>query len=97
MELDDARSQAIALKEKGNDAFKKHDYPTSVDFYSKAIERYDQEPSFFTNRAQVCRPTGPTWSRALQLAYIGGAGPHSTRSIWFRNRRRDKGDWPRPE
>ncbi len=57
MELDDPRSQAIALKEMGNDAFKRHDYPASVDFYTQAIERYDKEPSFYTNRAQVRRPT----------------------------------------
>jgi hypothetical protein len=30
---------AIELKNKG---------------YTKAIEKYDQEPSFYTNRAQVC-------------------------------------------
>jgi hypothetical protein len=59
MDLDDSRSQAIALKEKGNDAFKKHDYPASVDFYTQAIEHYDKEPSFFTNRAQVRRPALP--------------------------------------
>jgi hypothetical protein len=56
MDLDDARSQATALKEKGNEAFKKHDYPTSVDLYSQAIERYGKEPSFYTNRAQVGGP-----------------------------------------
>jgi hypothetical protein len=67
MELDDPRSQAIALKEKGNDAFKRHDYPASVDFYTQAIERYGKEPSFYTNRAQVRRPTGPKWSRALLI------------------------------
>ena len=56
MDLDDSRSQAIALKDKGNDAFKAHDYPAAVDFYTKAIGRYDKEPSFYTNRAQVRRP-----------------------------------------
>lgn len=45
---------AIELKNKGNAAFKAHDWPTALDFYTKAIEKYDQEPSFYTNRAQVC-------------------------------------------
>lgn len=44
---------AVAFKEKGNAAFKAHDWPTAVDFYTKAIEANDQEPSFYTNRAQV--------------------------------------------
>ena len=44
---------AVELKNKGNDAFKKQDWPTAVEFYTKAIEAYDQEPSFYTNRAQV--------------------------------------------
>ena len=44
---------AIELKNKGNAAFKAHDWPTALDFYTKAIEKYDQEPSFYTNRAQV--------------------------------------------
>jgi serine/threonine-protein phosphatase 5 len=45
---------ANALKVKGNTAFAKHDWPTAIDFYTQAIEQYDKEPSFFSNRAQVC-------------------------------------------
>ena len=48
---------AIELKNKGNAPFKAHDWPTALDFYTKAIEKYDQEPSFYTNRAQVCSLT----------------------------------------
>jgi serine/threonine-protein phosphatase 5 len=44
---------ATALKQQGNKAFAQHDWPTAIDFYSKAIEKYDREPSFFSNRAQV--------------------------------------------
>lgn len=44
---------AVELKNKGNEAFKKQDWPTAVEFYTKAIEAYDQEPSFYTNRAQA--------------------------------------------
>jgi serine/threonine-protein phosphatase 5 len=47
------KEEAIALKNKGNDAFKAHDWPTALEYYTKAIETYDQEPSFYTNRAQV--------------------------------------------
>lgn len=48
------KEEAIELKNKGNDAFKKQDYPAAVDFYTKAIDLYPDEPSFYTNRAQVC-------------------------------------------
>lgn len=44
---------ATELKNKGNDAFKNKDWPTAIDFYTQAIEKYDKEPSFYTNRAQV--------------------------------------------
>ena len=45
--------EATALKNKGNDAFKAQDWATAVEFYTKAIDLYDEEPSFYTNRAQV--------------------------------------------
>jgi serine/threonine-protein phosphatase 5 len=48
-----ASAEAVALKESGNKAFKEHDWEAAIDFYSKAIEAYDKEPSFYTNRAQV--------------------------------------------
>ncbi|KAK7546247.1 Metallo-dependent phosphatase-like protein [Phyllosticta citricarpa] len=44
---------AVALKEQGNKAFKERNWPAAVDFYSKAIELHDKEPSFYTNRAQA--------------------------------------------
>ena len=47
------KEKALALKQKGNAAFSKHDWPAAVDFYTQAIDAYDQEPSFFSNRAQV--------------------------------------------
>jgi serine/threonine-protein phosphatase 5 len=46
--------EATALKDKGNAAFKKQDYETAVEFYTKAIGLNDKEPSYYTNRAQVC-------------------------------------------
>lgn len=51
-----AQEEANALKLQGNKAFAQHDWPTAVDFYNQAIEKYDKEPSFFSNRAQV-RPS----------------------------------------
>lgn len=45
---------ANALKVQGNKAFAQHEWPAAVDFYTKAIEKYDKEPSYFSNRAQVC-------------------------------------------
>lgn len=47
---------ANALKAQGNKAFAQHEWPAAIDFYTQAIEKYDQEPSFFCNRAQVCPP-----------------------------------------
>lgn len=46
-------AEATELKNKGNEAFKKQDWPAAVEWYTKAIDAYDQEPSFYTNRAQV--------------------------------------------
>ncbi|KAL4928665.1 protein serine/threonine phosphatase PPT1 [Aspergillus undulatus] len=43
---------ATALKLQGNKAFVQHEWPTAVDFYTQAIEKYDKDPSFFSNRAQ---------------------------------------------
>ena len=47
------QEEAVELKNKGNEAFKQQDWLTAVEFYTQAIEKYDKEPSFFTNRAQV--------------------------------------------
>lgn len=43
----------MALKNQGNEAFKKRDWPKAIELYTKAIEEYDQDPTFFTNRAQA--------------------------------------------
>lgn len=55
-----SKEEAVALKDKGNAAFKEHDWPTAIEFYTKAIETYDKEPSFYTNRAQVLFPISKT-------------------------------------
>jgi serine/threonine-protein phosphatase 5 len=51
------QEEATQLKNKGNEAFKNQDWATAVDFYTKAIELWDKEPSFYLNRAQVCGRT----------------------------------------
>lgn len=47
------KAEAVALKNKGNKAFAEHDWPTAIDYYTKAIDKYDAEPSFYCNRAQA--------------------------------------------
>lgn len=47
------KAEAVALKNKGNKAFSEHDWPTAIDYYTKAIDKYDGEPSFYCNRAQA--------------------------------------------
>lgn len=48
-----AADQAVALKNDGNKAFAAHDWGKAVELYTKAIELNDQEPTFYTNRAQA--------------------------------------------
>ena len=48
-----SEEQAVAFKNEGNKAFAAHDWRTAIDFYSKAIELNDKEPTFYANRAQV--------------------------------------------
>lgn len=66
------QEEAVQLKNKGNEAFKNADWPTAVDFYTKAIEAYDKEPSFYTNRAQV----GSLPLTARDRLFTSTAGKH---------------------
>lgn len=45
--------EANEFKLKGNQAFGQHDWLNAVEFYTKAIEANDKDPSFYCNRAQV--------------------------------------------
>ena len=60
--------EAVELKNKGNEAFKNHDWAGAVAFYTQAIEKYDQEPSFYTNRAQVCSLPASARDHTLTLS-----------------------------
>ena len=51
--MSSAAAEAAELKQQGNKAFAAHDWPTAIDYYTKAIEKHDKDPSFFCNRAQV--------------------------------------------
>lgn len=46
--------EATKLKDQGNTAFRNQEWDKALSFYTKAIEAYAAEPSFYTNRAQVC-------------------------------------------
>jgi serine/threonine-protein phosphatase 5 len=49
-----AVEQAVAFKNDGNKAFAAHDWVTAISCYTKAIELNDKEPTYYSNRAQVC-------------------------------------------
>ena len=53
MTSDGDKAAATALKQKGNKAFTEHDWPTAIEFYTKAIDKYGSDPSFYCNRAQA--------------------------------------------
>lgn len=55
-----ASEEALALKKKGNEAVSKHEWLNAIDFYTKAIESYDTDPIFYSNRCQVSYLTGKT-------------------------------------
>lgn len=44
---------AVDLKNEGNKAFQAGDFPGAVELYSQAIELSDDQPLFYTNRAQA--------------------------------------------
>jgi serine/threonine-protein phosphatase 5 len=49
-----AEEQAQAFKNDGNKAFAAHDWVKAIDCYTKAIELNNKEPTYYSNRAQVC-------------------------------------------
>nr|XP_043629595.1 hsp70-Hsp90 organizing protein 3-like [Erigeron canadensis] len=52
-ELKEKKANAQKEKEKGNAAYKKKDFDTAIECYTKAVELDDTDISFLTNRAAV--------------------------------------------
>jgi hypothetical protein len=77
------QEEATQLKNKGNDAFKNQDFPAALEFYTKAIELWDKEPSFYTNRAQVRKRL------LLHMAVClhHSLGKHQAGIVWIRSAR----------
>lgn len=57
-EAKERKAQAQKEKEAGNAAYKKKNFETAIEHYSKAIELDDEDISFLTNRAAVYLETG---------------------------------------
>jgi len=74
-------ARAVELKNKGNQAFKEHDWDAAIEFYTKAIELNDKEPTFYTNRAQV-RMTSPRNTWEVQTDENMFTGANKGGSIW---------------
>jgi serine/threonine-protein phosphatase 5 len=70
---------ATALKQQGNKAFTHHDWPAAVDFYTQAIEKYDRDPSFFCNRAQVGRRLPGKIGKEGVMSTAGSLPPRESR------------------
>lgn len=47
------KEDAVAMKEKGNQAIAKKDWAAAIEWYTKAIELDGSQPAFYSNRAQV--------------------------------------------
>ena len=50
------KEESAELKAKGNKYFASHEWLNAIDSYTKAIDMYDQDPSYYCNRAQVILP-----------------------------------------
>lgn len=49
-----ATEEAVVFKNEGNKAFAARDWPTAIDFYTKAIDLDSTQAPYYSNRAQVC-------------------------------------------
>lgn len=50
------KEESAELKAEGNKYFASHEWLNAIDSYTKAIDMYDQDPSYYCNRAQVIWP-----------------------------------------
>ncbi|CAF9904850.1 hypothetical protein IMSHALPRED_000191 [Imshaugia aleurites] len=48
-----SKEESAVLKATGNKYFASHEWLNAIDAYTKAIETYDQDPSYYCNRAQA--------------------------------------------
>lgn len=55
------KAEAQKEKEAGNAAYKKKDFETAIQHYSKALELDDEDISYLTNRAAVYLEMGKVW------------------------------------
>jgi serine/threonine-protein phosphatase 5 len=51
-----AKEESVELKAQGNKYFASHEWLNAIDYYTKAIDLYDQDPLYYCNRAQVIPP-----------------------------------------
>ena len=54
----DNAKKANELKELGNEAFRQSDFPKAVEYYTSAVMAKDDNPIFYTNRAQALLKLG---------------------------------------
>jgi len=59
------KKNAETLKNKGNDFFKKEDYESAIEYYSKAISLNPQEASYYCNRA-ACYMKLKSYNKCLE-------------------------------
>lgn len=60
-EVKERKAQALKEKEAGNVAYKKKDFDTAIQHYTKAIELDDEEISYIMNRAATYLEMGKVW------------------------------------
>ncbi|KAK3169377.1 hypothetical protein OEA41_008760 [Lepraria neglecta] len=48
-----AKEESVELKAQGNKYFAGHEWLNAIDYYTKAIDLYDQDPLYYCNRAQA--------------------------------------------
>mmetsp|Transcript_23807 Transcript_23807/g.49261 ORF Transcript_23807/g.49261 Transcript_23807/m.49261 type:complete len:322 (-) Transcript_23807:283-1248(-) len=60
-----SKAEGDAHKAKGNGFFKSKDYPQAIEWYSKAIEAWDQDHTYFSNRSASYAGLGE-WENARE-------------------------------
>ena len=73
--------EATDLKSKGNKCFSKHEWLNAIDFYTQAIDLYDQDPSYYCNRAQVILSDRYPVHRC-GADHLPRIGQHQVGAIW---------------